>query len=124
MSSREKNKLLLGVFTLLLLSSTANAQDGVTRMCSLFDTDYSDTRIELGCRLIIEQPATFPVPVHEGNASIWHLAEVLGWLDRRGGYQIDAGMVETARVALAVNVAKETMRHPVSGRGDMERLTT
>ncbi|MGM0633524.1 MAG: helix-turn-helix transcriptional regulator [Pseudomonadota bacterium] len=74
-------------------------------------------------KLMLAHRATFPIPVHEGSASIWHLAEVLDWLDGRGGYQIGAGIVETARVALAVNVAKETMRHPVSGRGDMERLT-
>ncbi|MEX1197401.1 MAG: DNA-binding protein [Pseudohongiellaceae bacterium] len=74
-------------------------------------------------KLMLAHRATFPMPVHEGSASIWHLAEVLDWLERRGGYQIDAGIVETARVALAVNLAKETVRHPVSGQGDMERLT-
>ncbi len=60
------------------------------------------------------------MPIHEGSASIWHLAEVLDWLKMRGDYQIDAGVLETAKVALAVNVTKEAIRHPV---GDDDRGT-
>lgn len=74
-------------------------------------------------KLMLAHRATFPVPVHEGSASIWHLAEVLDWLEARGGYQIDAGVVEAAKVALEVNVTKETIRHPVRGHEDMELLT-
>jgi predicted DNA-binding transcriptional regulator AlpA len=28
--------------------------------------------------------STFPIPVHEGSAAIWHLADVLGWLEAVG----------------------------------------
>lgn len=59
--------------------------------------------------------ATFPMPVHEGSASIWHLAEVLDWLKTRGGYPIDTGILETARMALEVNIAKEAIRRPMRG---------
>ncbi len=31
-------------------------------------------------KLMLAHRATFPMPVHEGSASIWHLAEVLDWL--------------------------------------------
>jgi hypothetical protein len=44
-------------------------------------------------KLMLAHRATFPMPVHEGSALIWHLAEVLDWLKMRGGYQFDAGMV-------------------------------
>lgn len=74
-------------------------------------------------KLMLTHRATFPVPVHEGSASIWHLAEVLDWLMTRGGYQIDVAVLETAKVALEVNIAKETIRHPVRSRGEMELLT-
>lgn len=74
-------------------------------------------------KLMLTHRATFPVPVHEGSASIWHLAEVLDWLMTRGGYQIDVGVLETAKVALEVNIAKEAIRHPVRSRGEMELLT-
>lgn len=74
-------------------------------------------------KLMLAHRSTFPVPVHEGSASIWHLAEVLDWLKTRGGYRIDSGMLEAARVALEVNVTKESIRHPVSGQNNTELLT-
>lgn len=74
-------------------------------------------------KLMLAHRATFPMPVHEGAASIWHLAEVLDWLKTRGDYQIDTGIMEAAKVALEVNVAKEAIRHPVRGRENMELLT-
>ena len=74
-------------------------------------------------KLMLTHRATFPMPVHEGSASIWHLAEVLDWLMTRGGYQIDVGVLDTAKVALEVNIAKEAIRHPVRSREEMELLT-
>lgn len=35
-------------------------------------------------KLMIAHRGAFPMPVHEGSASIWHLAEVLDWLKARG----------------------------------------
>lgn len=64
-------------------------------------------------KLMLAHRATFPMPVHEGSVSIWHLAEVLDWLKSRGGYQIDIGILEIAQAALEVNVAREAIRHPV-----------
>ncbi|ALM51457.1 helix-turn-helix transcriptional regulator [Halomonas huangheensis] len=74
-------------------------------------------------KLMLAHRATFPVPVHEGSASIWHLAEVLDWLKARGSYQIDAGVLEVAKVTLAVNIAKEAIRHPLRGSSSVELLT-
>ncbi|MCA8866847.1 MULTISPECIES: helix-turn-helix transcriptional regulator [unclassified Halomonas] len=74
-------------------------------------------------KLMLTHRATFPVPVHEGSASIWHLAEVLDWLMTRGGYQVDVGVLDIAKVALEVNIAKEAIRHPVRSREEMELLT-
>lgn len=74
-------------------------------------------------KLMLAHRSTFPMPVHEGSASIWHLAEVLDWLRVRGDYQIDAGVLETARVALEVNIAKEAIRHPVNSQENIELLT-
>ena len=31
-------------------------------------------------KLMLANPGSFPAPVHEGSASIWHLADVLAWL--------------------------------------------
>ena len=74
-------------------------------------------------KLMVAHRGVFPTPVHEGSASIWHLAEVLDWLKARGGYQIDVGILEIAHVALEVNITKEAVRHPMSRRDNMELLT-
>ncbi|MDA0790804.1 MAG: DNA-binding protein [Proteobacteria bacterium] len=74
-------------------------------------------------KLMLAHRGMFPMPVHEGSASIWHLAEVLDWLRARGGYHIDTGILEIAQVALEVNITKEAIRHPMSRRDNMVLLT-
>jgi predicted DNA-binding transcriptional regulator AlpA len=66
--------------------------------------------------------AGFPVPLHEGSSSIWHLAEVLGWLEERGSHAIDAVLLETARAAQQVNLAKEARRLPKSVADELDGL--
>lgn len=65
-------------------------------------------------KLMLAHRGTFPAPVHEGSASIWHLADVLTWLQDRGSYALGQDLLEVAEVALQVNVARE--RHRLSGR--------
>jgi predicted DNA-binding transcriptional regulator AlpA len=65
-------------------------------------------------KLMLAHPGSFPAPVHEGSASIWHLADVLVWLQAKGSYALDEDMLDVARVALQVNVAKEGRRLPRS----------
>jgi hypothetical protein len=59
---------------------------------------------------MLAHPGSFPAPVHEGSASIWHLADVLAWLQARGSYSLAKDVLDVARVALQVNVAKEGQR--------------
>lgn len=61
-------------------------------------------------KLMLSHRATFPAPVHEGSAGIWHLADVLDWLETRGGYEFDRKVQEAAAVLLQVNLAKEARR--------------
>jgi hypothetical protein len=58
-------------------------------------------------KLMLSHAADFPIPVHEGNPSVWHLSDVLTWLNARGGYDIKADVLEVARSAKQVNLAKE-----------------
>lgn len=69
-------------------------------------------------KLMLAHPGSFPTPVHEGSASIWHLADVLAWLQARGSYSLAKGVLEVARVALQVNVVKEAQR--LSGAAEEE----
>ena len=61
-------------------------------------------------KLMLAHPSSFPTPVHEGSTSIWHLADVLTWLQARGNYSLTKDVLDVAQVALRVNVAKEGRR--------------
>lgn len=73
-------------------------------------------------KLMLAHPGSFPAPVHEGSASIWHLADVLTWLQTKGSYTLAEDIMEVAQVALQVNVAKEGRRLPRSALRELEAL--
>ncbi len=73
-------------------------------------------------KLMLTHPGSFPTPVHEDSASIWHLADVLTWLQARGNYRLPEGVLDVARVALQVNVAKEGRRLRRSASKELEAL--
>ena len=60
-------------------------------------------------KLMLSHGASFPLAVHEGSTSVWHLAEVLDWLESRG-YDLEPRVLETARVAQDVNLMKATSK--------------
>ena len=73
-------------------------------------------------KLMLAHSGSFPAPVHEGSASIWHLADVLIWLQAKGSYSLGKGVLDVARIALQVNVAKEGRRLPRSAYNELEAL--
>jgi len=44
---------------------------------------------------MIGYPEFFPAPVHEGSTTLWHLLDVLVWLDQRD-YSIDPMLLDVA----------------------------
>lgn len=50
---------------------------------------------------------SFPAPVHEGSTTIWRLAQVLSWLQAKGGYALEEGLVELAQATMQVNLARD-----------------
>ncbi|KXU89065.1 DNA-binding protein [Paraburkholderia monticola] len=58
-------------------------------------------------KLMVNHAMDFPAPVHEGSASVWHLADVLEWLIARGGYEIKTGVADVAKLAKQINLTKE-----------------
>ena len=73
-------------------------------------------------KLMLAHPGSFPAPVHEGSASIWHLADVLAWLQAKGSYSLAMDVLEVACVALQVNVVKEGRRLSRSASDELEAL--
>jgi predicted DNA-binding transcriptional regulator AlpA len=61
-------------------------------------------------RKLMVANASFPLPVHGGSASIWHAAEVLGWLRDGAGYAIGDQDIATAQAAWRANADIERGR--------------
>lgn len=69
-------------------------------------------------KLMLTHANSFPAPLYEGSTSIWHLADVLDWLQAKGSYSMPKAVLDVARVALQVNLAKEGRRlSPSSSKG-------
>jgi predicted DNA-binding transcriptional regulator AlpA len=90
---------------------------GLTDVADLVGVSRQNMR-----KLMLAHPGTFPAPVHEGSASIWHLADVLAWLQAKGSYSLAMGLLDVARAALQVNVAKEGRRLPPSASRELQAL--
>lgn len=58
-------------------------------------------------KLMLKHAQSFPAPIHEGNAALWHLAPVLNWLGSRVDYSIEPHLLDIAHVAMQINLAKE-----------------
>jgi len=84
-------------------------------------TDVADL---VGCtrqnmrKLMISNPATFPVAVHEGSQSLWHLRPVLVWFAETQKRSIDRCLIEVAEVTMKLNIAKEARRLHDAGLPD------
>ena len=74
---------------------------GLTDVAELVGVSRQNMR-----KLMLAHPTTFPAPVHEGSASVWHLAHVLQWLAERGDYSIEKQLLEIATTAMQINLAK------------------
>jgi predicted DNA-binding transcriptional regulator AlpA len=62
-------------------------------------------------RKLMLSHSDFPSPVHDGpSVTLWHLSDVLDWLETRQDYKLDKALRETACVAREVNVASEASR--------------
>ncbi len=58
-------------------------------------------------KIIVNSGARFPEPLHEGKASIWHLAHILIWLKKQALYPVIEDMLELAKTNMQNNIAKE-----------------
>lgn len=79
---------------------------GLTDVAELIGVSRQNMR-----KLMLTHYQSFPLPLSEGNASIWHLADVLRWLESRGGYRWPAAVQETAQVALSINLSQQIARY-------------
>ena len=57
-------------------------------------------------KLMVGHHQQFPAPVHSGNPSVWHLAQVLEFLQKRQ-YAFPQAVLDVAHTAMQINIAKE-----------------
>ena len=58
-------------------------------------------------KLMLNNRASFPVPIHEGKTALWHLSSILSWLQQGNRYSIDAQLLHVAKTNMQINIAKE-----------------
>lgn len=58
-------------------------------------------------KLMLNNSASFPVPIHEGKTTIWHLSKVLSWCREGDRYQINESLHDIAKANMQLNIAKE-----------------
>jgi predicted DNA-binding transcriptional regulator AlpA len=73
-------------------------------------------------KLMLAHAATFPTPVHEGSAALWHLEPMLQWLKSRGGYRIEQRQIDVAHVTMQINLIKEAEKLDVPIEGELRGL--
>lgn len=56
-------------------------------------------------KLVVDSEQAEPPAVHEGNPTLWHLADVLRWLRVEKGYRVDDRLMAIAEVTRQVNLA-------------------
>jgi hypothetical protein len=76
---------------------------GLTDIAELVGVSRQNMR-----QLSLAHAKTFPTPFHSGNVELWHLAHVLEWLKERGAYKIEQPLLAVARVAMQINLVKES----------------
>lgn len=55
-------------------------------------------------RKLMEQNPDFPLPFHQGNPSLWHLADPLNWLKTGGKAEIPEASLQVADVTRQLNI--------------------
>jgi hypothetical protein len=55
---------------------------------------------------MLQHHASFPLPIHEGKAVMWHLSDMLQWLHQKMAYKVSESDLQLAEVTKQVNLAK------------------
>ena len=58
-------------------------------------------------KLMLGYRANFPLPVHEGSSTVWHLADMLDWLKVNVAYQLEPATLDVAKTTKQINLAKQ-----------------
>lgn len=94
---------------------------GITDIAEIYGASRQYLR-----KLIASRSGSFPEPVHEGKPSLWHLADVSGWLSIHEPDRSNATLLEVATINMQVNACRSFLRayRPTDAPGAMEAFIT
>lgn len=79
---------------------------GLTDIAELIGVSRQNMR-----KLMLSHSPQFPRPIHDGKTAIWHLIDVLEWLNQRGSTRVNPAMSELARATLQLNLQQMLQRY-------------
>lgn len=71
--------------------------------------------------IALKYSATFPAAIHEGNPSVWHLSDVLRWLNEHG-YPVNEATLEISGAAREFNIAMQARSLPAERTQKIDAL--
>lgn len=60
-------------------------------------------------KLMMNNLASFPAPIHEGKTMLWHLFSILEWIRETNRYEVDELLMDIANTNMQLNIAKEAV---------------
>jgi len=73
-------------------------------------------------KMATSQKNQFPLPAHEGNPTLWHLADVLAWSKSVRLESVDNELLEVAQINRQVNLMRELHQLQPHLREELEAL--
>ena len=73
---------------------------GLTEIAELLGFTRQNMR-----KLMIRAGATFPAPVRDGKPTIWHLSQILVWMNKTRKYEVDEALIDVAKTNMEINLA-------------------
>ncbi len=60
-------------------------------------------------KLMMNNLASFPTPIHEGKTILWHLFSILDWIKKTNRYEVDELLMDIANTNMQLNIAKQAV---------------
>lgn len=79
---------------------------GLTDIAELIGVSRQNMR-----KLMLSHSPQFPRPIHDGKTALWHLIDVLEWLNQRGSTRVNPALSELARATLQLNLQQMLQRY-------------
>jgi hypothetical protein len=92
---------------------------GITDIAELVNRTRQNIR-----KLIFSDGAECPPPMHGGNSALWHLYDVLKWLQQDKGYDINQEFIELAKITKSLNASRVWHQIEPDMRKQAEAITT